>query len=104
MNTGHVLLCPFGAEPMQFTSMTRGADDMTVFVGNLPWQVTEEELRESFAEAGDAIGVRSMPPFFLSCLAHVPLRALCYCNGGSTLRALLARWIGCADVCLQMNR
>jgi nucleolin len=30
----------------------------TVFVGNLPWSATEEELREFFAECGEINSVR----------------------------------------------
>jgi nucleolin len=30
----------------------------TVFVGNLPWDVTEEQMRETFAEAGEVSSVR----------------------------------------------
>jgi RNA recognition motif-containing protein len=34
----------------------------TVFVGNLPWSATEEELREFFAECGEILGVRIGEP------------------------------------------
>lgn len=30
----------------------------TVFVGNLPWSATEDELREFFAECGEIVSVR----------------------------------------------
>ena len=37
----------------------RGGDgSSTVFVGNLPWDATEDNLRETFSSAGQVVGVR----------------------------------------------
>jgi hypothetical protein len=38
--------------------LTPCADDMVVFVGNLPWSVTEDELRSIFAPVGEVMSIR----------------------------------------------
>lgn len=49
------------AAKKQRVEVNGGGDEpasATVFVGNLPWSATEEELREFFAECGDINSVR----------------------------------------------
>jgi RNA recognition motif-containing protein len=46
---------PGAAAPEQEVEYDPGG---TVFVGNLPWEVTEDEIREAFAEVGEVDDVR----------------------------------------------
>ena len=38
--------------------MRRRADDLTLFCGNLPWAITEEDLRDTFSSVGDPTQIR----------------------------------------------
>lgn len=53
------------------TEMGGGGPPYNVFFGNVPYDATEERLREMFSEVGPVHDLRCVPEFFLSS-ASVP--------------------------------